>query len=637
VEKNTDIRSILLKYWGYSSFRLLQEDIINSVLEGKDTLALLPTGGGKSVCFQVPALAIDGLCVVVTPLIALMKDQVENLKNRGIRAVAIHSGMTSYEIEVVINNCVYDDVKFLYLSPERLETDIIIHNIDKMNVNLLAVDEAHCISQWGYDFRPSYLKIAEIRKKLPGVPVLALTATATTDVIPDIQEKLEFSKPNLFRLSFERKNLTYVVLKEEDKLNRLLKVVNNLKGSGIVYVRSRRRSVEIRNFLNNNHVMADFYHAGLDQKTRDIKQNLWMRGESRVMVATNAFGMGIDKPDVRFVAHVDIPDNLEAYFQEAGRAGRDGKLSYAVLLYDDSDLADLNNHFETTFPPIDMIKRVYQALGNYLQLAVGSGKDVSFDFDIIKFCENYNFNRIIAYNSLKFLEKEGFIMLQDFTDADSKIHLRVNKEDIYKFQVENPKYDKFVKVLLRSYSGLFTDFVRISESQIASRLGINESRVYGTLQTLEKFNILTYIKRKTKPQLTFLTERIDAKDIFISDEHYRIRKESAKKRLDAVIKYISTKTKCRNSLLLEYFGETETKRCGRCDVCIERNKIELSELEFDNILNQIKPHLTEKPCTVNELAELMEGVREDNIIKVIQWLLDNDKLIYNKDKKLLWK
>ncbi len=632
-----DIHQILIKYWGHQSFRPLQEDIINSVLEGRDTLALLPTGGGKSVCFQVPALAMEGLCVVVTPLIALMKDQVESLKSKGIRAVAIHSGMTSYEIEVVINNCVYDEVKFLYLSPERLETDIIIRNIDRMNVNLLAVDEAHCISQWGYDFRPAYLKIAGIRKKLPGIPVLALTATATTDVIPDIQEKLEFREPNVFRLSFERKNLTYVVLKEEDKLNRLLKVVNNLKGSGIIYVRSRRRSVEIRNFLNTNHIMADFYHAGLDQRTRDIKQNLWMRGETRVMVATNAFGMGIDKPNVRFVAHLDIPDNIEAYFQEAGRAGRDGKLSYAVLLYDDSDLADLSNHFETAFPPIDMIKRIYQALGNYLQLAVGSGKDVSFDFDIINFCENYNFNRIVAYNSLRFLEKEGFLLLQEMSDADSKVHLRVNKEEIYKFQVENPKHDKFVKVLLRSYRGLFADFVKISGSQIAFRVAISEKRVAGTLQMLEKFNLLVYIKRKNKPQLTFLTERIDAKDIFISDEHYRIRKEAAKKRLDAVIKYITTKTKCRNSLLLEYFGETETKRCGRCDVCIERNKIELSELEFDNILNQIKPHLIEKPCSVNELAGLIDATSEDDIIKVIQWLLDNGKLIYNKDKKLLWR
>ncbi len=632
-----DIQQILIKYWGHQSFRPLQEDIINSVLEGRDTLALLPTGGGKSICFQIPALVMDGLCVVVTPLIALMKDQVEGLKRRGIRALAIHSGMKSYEIEVVINNCVYDDVKFLYLSPERLETDLIIHNIDKMKVNLLAVDEAHCISQWGYDFRPSYLSIAKIRKKLPGVAILALTATATPEVIPDIQEKLEFRKPNVFQLSFERKNLTYVVLKEENKFKRLLKVVTNLKGSGIVYVRSRRKAVEIRNFLNSNHIITDFYHAGLDQKTRDIKQELWMKGESRIMVATNAFGMGIDKPDVRFVAHMDIPDNLEAYFQEAGRAGRDEKNAYAVLLFDDGDLKDLQNYFETAFPPIKMIKNVYQALGNYLQLAVGSGKDVSFDFDIIKFCDNYNFNRRIAYNSLKFLEKEGFILLQELSDAESKIHLRVNKEDIYKFQVENPKYDKFVKVLLRSYSGLFTDFVKINESQIASRLGINESRVSGTLQMLEKFNVLVYIKRKPQPQLTFLTERIDAKDIFISNEHYRIRKESAERRLDAVINYITSKTKCRNSLLLEYFGETETKRCGRCDVCIERNKIELSELAFDNILNQIKPHLVKKPCAVNELVDMIEGVSEDNIIKVIQWLLDNDKLIYNKEKKLLWR
>ena len=632
-----DIRQILLKYWGFSSFRPMQEDIINSVLEGKDTLALLPTGGGKSICFQIPTLVKEGLNIVVTPLIALMKDQVENLKRKGIKAVAIYSGMHPNEIEVAVNNCTYNNVKFLYLSPERLETDLIKLNIEKMKVSLLTVDEAHCISQWGYDFRPHYLKIADFRKYLPNVPVMALTATATPEVVQDIQQKLAFSSPNVFQGSFERKNLTYVVLKEENKLNRLLKVVNNLKGSGIVYMRSRKKTVEIAQFLQKNKITANYYHAGLDHKNREVRQNSWMYGKTQVMVATNAFGMGIDKPNVRFVVHLDITDSLEAYFQEAGRAGRDEKRSYAVLLYEDADIIDAKNNLTAQYPELKTIRLIYQALGNFYQLAIGSGKDVSFDFEIFKFCSNYNFKQQTVYNSLKFLEKEGYILLQEIIDADSKIHLKTTKEDLYKFQVENAKYDKFIKVLLRSYSGLFTEFVKINENAIAKRIELNKEQVEKYLQLLEKYEILTYVKRKQKPQITFLTERQDSKDIYISDENYRDRKKASEKRLRSVLQYVSNNNKCRSQQLLEYFGETNTKRCGRCDVCIERNKIELSELEFDIVLKHIKPILKSKSCTVEEIAKEVKGVNEDKIIKVVQWLLDNDKLYYDEQRNLSWR
>jgi ATP-dependent DNA helicase RecQ len=615
----------------------MQEEIINSVLAGKDTLALLPTGGGKSICFQVPTMARDGLCIVVTPLIALMKDQVENLKRKGIKAVAIYSGMHKNEIEQAINNCLYGEIKFLYLSPERLETDRIKQNIEKMNVNLLAVDEAHCISQWGYDFRPSYLNISQIRSYLPGIPVLALTATATANVAEDIQDKLNFSEHNLFQQSFERKNLTYVVQYEEDKLNRLLKIVNNLKGSGIVYLRSRKRTVEVADFLKKNNMSAGYYHAGLDRSSREVRQNSWVSGETKVMVATNAFGMGIDKPNVRFVVHLDIPDCPEAYFQEAGRAGRDGKNAYAVLLYEKADLIEAKQYLKTQFPEIKVIKQVYQAIGNYFQLAVGSGKDQSYDFDINAFCSTYNLSYQTVKSSLKFLEKEGYLLLHEMTDSDSKIFFKTTKEDLYKFQVENAKYDKFIKVILRSYSGLFTEFVKINEEDIARRTNLKREEIEKQLSLLEKFDILTYQKKKTKPQIIFLTERIDSKNLFISDETYKIRKETAEERLQAVSNYIQNDNKCRSRQLLKYFNEEQSKRCGKCDVCIERNKIELSELEFDTVIKQIKPTLHEKSLTIEEIAALVPNVNQDKVIKVVQWLLDNDKLHYDSQRKLIWK
>jgi ATP-dependent DNA helicase RecQ len=615
----------------------MQEEIINSVLEGKDTLGLLPTGGGKSICFQVPAIRLGGLCIVITPLIALMNDQVDNLKRRGIRAAAIHSGIHSSEIEMVINNCIYNEIDFLYLSPERLQTDLILENIEQMKPSLLTIDEAHCISQWGYDFRPPYLKIAEIRSRIPNVPLIALTATATPKVVVDIQEKLKFRQSNVFQLSFDRNNLTYVALKEENKLQRLLKVVNNLKGSGIVYLRSRRKTVETSEFLNQNDTNADFYHAGLDARTRNQKQEAWKSGKLRIMVSTNAFGMGIDKPDVRFVVHLDIPDSIEAYFQEAGRAGRDEKKAYAVLLYEKADILNLASITDKTFPSLKVIKNIYNALGNYYKLAIGSGRDTAFDFNINTFSDHYNLNRYEVLQAMKFLEKEGYISLIDVLNADSRIHMSVNKGDLYRFQVENKKYDSIIKVILRSYSGLFSEFVKINEADIARRSDLKPEQVVALLTNFEKLGILKYNRAKTNPQIIFVSERLDPKNISISDEHYKNRKEDHQTRINSVIDYIQNKNKCRNQQLLEYFGETNTKRCGTCDVCIERNKMELNEMEFNQVLNQIKPLLKAAPMSIAQIANSVKGASEEKIIKVIQYLLDNDKVVYDNQQKLSWK
>ncbi|MDP2423131.1 MAG: ATP-dependent DNA helicase RecQ [Bacteroidales bacterium] len=630
------LKNILAKYWGYTSFRPLQEEIINSVLQGNDTLALLPTGGGKSICFQVPAMAQEGICLVITPLIALMKDQVENLKKKGINAVAIYSGMNYHEIELAFDNCMFGDVKFLYLSPERLETEKFRAILPRLKVCLLAVDEAHCISQWGYDFRPPYLRIAEIRQLLPDIPVLALTATATPAVVIDIQSRLKFKYRNLFQQSFQRSNLTYVVQQEEDKLGRILKICNNIRGTGIVYVRNRRRTREIAEFLVKNKIPADYYHAGLETLQCDKRQTAWMQGQSRVIVATNAFGMGIDKPNVRFVIHLDLPDSLEAYFQEAGRAGRDLNASWAVVLYQKNDIIDLRHSLSISYPPLQTIKNVYESLGNYLQLATGSGKDVSFDFDLHDFGRQYKVKPIIAYNALKFLEKEGYIMLNEEIGAPSMIHMTMNKENLYRFQVENMIYDPFIKLLLRSYTGLFSGYAKINESEIARRAGIETGKVVELLILLDKSGVINYVPRKQKPQIVFTTERLDVSHLHISPENYGDRLESAKQRVESVIQYMTSSTKCRSQLLLAYFGETDGQRCGKCDVCIELNRIELSELEFKAIYDQLEKLLKQKTRSINELVDGVSGANEDKVIKAIQWLHDHDKITTTDDQKYTW-
>ncbi len=627
---------ILLKYWGFSSFRPMQEEIIQSVLDGKDTLALLPTGGGKSLCFQVPALTMDGICLVISPLIALMKDQVDNLRKRGIPAAALHSGMHTDEIRIIMDNCRFGKIKLLYVSPERLTTDKMRETLMRMNVNILAVDEAHCVSQWGYDFRPPYLQIADIRQFIPKTPVMALTATATPKVVKDIQRKLDFKKENVFQKSFERKNLTYLVLKEEDKLKRLIKIVNKVKGSGIVYVRNRRHTKEIAEYLQKNHVSADFYHAGLDPGTRDRRQSAWISEEKRIIVSTNAFGMGIDKPNVRLVVHLDLPDSIEAYFQEAGRGGRDEKRAYAVLLYETSNVLDSRHSLALSYPELKTIRNVYQALGNYFQIPVGMGKDLQFDFDLAAFSDQYNFQPVIVYNCLKFLEKEGFVMLTEGIHHPSKVYIKAQKDELYRFQVEHEPFDHFIKTMLRSYSGILSDFITFSEAELARRTNLSIDKVLSNLNHLVKLQILDYIPQTDKPRIVYMQERLDTSDLTISPENYKDRLKDAEKRLETMIGYVEATHKCRSQALLAYFGESDTKRCGKCDTCIERNKLSLNEMEFNSIIDLIKPLLKTKSCTLEELVVAADPINEDKVIRAIQWLVDNEKIITDRERRYRW-
>jgi ATP-dependent DNA helicase RecQ len=632
-----NIQQILTKYWGYSHFRPLQEEIINSVLEGNDTLALLTTGGGKSVCYQIPGLAKEGICIVISPLIALMNDQVDFLTRKGIRAVMVHSSLSSKEIDNILDNCIHGNMKFLYVSPERLDTDLFIARVQQMNVNLIAVDEAHCISQWGYDFRPSYMKIAELRKWFPKVPVLAVTATATPEVAIDIQEKLGFKKENLLRKSFERKNLSYVVLKEEAKASRLLKIVNNVRGSGIIYVRNRRKAEEVSNMLKQQSIAADYYHAGLNFDERSKRQEAWVRDKTRVIVCTNAFGMGINKANVRFVVHLDLPDSLEAYFQEAGRAGRDDKRAYAVLLYNDADRLSLERNMEHSFPELEDIKRVYGAICSYYKMAAGGGKGSTFDFPLNDFCSKYNLEPSLVVNSIKFLERENYLALTEAFYRPSRIHMLVTQKDLYRYQVEVPAYDAFIKLLLRSYEGLFEGYINIKEYDLAKRSTLTVNEVENLLQRLDKKNILSYIPQSDKPQLVFTDDCHQMSNLHISKQHYHELKERALKRMEWVIHYAASTHKCRSEMLLAYFGEIETVRCGICDVCIERNKLELSDLEFETVAEQLKSALHKKPLSLSELVHSVQQIREDKILKTVQWLTDNGKLTYNDDNLLEWK
>ncbi len=628
-------QQILIKYWGYSSFRPMQEEIINSILAGKDTLALLPTGGGKSICFQVPAMQKEGVCIVVTPLIALMKDQVRQLKSRGINAAAIFSGMNYRQIDIMLDNCVFGDVKFLYVSPERLETDIFQERIKRMNVNLLAVDEAHCISQWGYDFRPSYLTIAEIRDFIPDVPVLALTATATPDVVVDIQEKLKFKENNLLQRSFERDNLTYFVIEEEDKNRRLLQLLNQHQGSSIVYVRSRKATKEIARFLVEHKINSHFYHAGLTAELRDQRQQDWTQGKIRVIVSTNAFGMGIDKPDVRTVIHMDVPDSIEAYFQEAGRAGRDQQQAYSFLIYHKSDIGKLQQNHEMKFPEIKFILQVYNALGNYYQLAEGSGVDKSYDFVLADFAKMYNLNPLTVFYALKYLEKEGYLYLSDAINRPSRVFIKMDRNDLYRFQVKYPKMGDFLDVLIRSYSSLFTDFVSIDEATLGARLKASPLLIENTLRQLHNTDVLEYVPYSSKPQISLVGGRMNVRNMRINRDSYESRKQISQKRMEAMRDYVQSFSKCRSSVLLEYFGETEVRRCGRCDVCVGRNKIDLSQMEFDAVINQIKPILKAKNCSLTELIWQVNDVDEDRLIKVVRWLMDINKITQFGDD-LVW-
>lgn len=633
-----DARTVLLKHWGYSSFRPMQEDIVDAVVAGNDTLALLPTGGGKSICFQVPAMMMNGLCIVITPLIALMKDQVQHLKQKGIAAAAIYSGMHFNEIEIIYNQSVFGKLKFLYISPERLITEKFIAAFQKMKICLIAVDEAHCISQWGYDFRPPYLRISEIRPYLPKVPVLALTATATPEVVKDIQEKLHFKNGQVFQTSFERKNLVYNVVHEPDKFGALYRLIRHMQqGSGIVYVRNRRRTRDIADWLSSRNITATYYHAGLEAKIKDQRQHSWMKGQHQIMVATNAFGMGIDKPDVRLVIHMDLPDSLEAYFQEAGRAGRDGQQSAAYLLVSDQDVKQLKDSFVSTYPDLAQIKAIYQALGNFFQVPVGAGKDQGFDFDLLHFAKTYNFSAVEVFNTLQLLEKEGEIMSSESMANPSKVFIRASREDLYRFQVEQPQFDSFIKYLLRNVPGVLTDFVSFNEEMAARKLNMKVEQVVDLLKKLHALQFLIYQARKQKPQLIWVSERRDAKDIYLSREHYADRKKSAAQRIQSVIDFVNNETTCRSIQLLSYFGETNRQRCGKCDICTSRNKLSLSDAEFAQISSRLKNLFRQRSYPVYEAASSVPPFPEEKVLEAIRFLIDSKQIQQDEHGSLSWK
>jgi ATP-dependent DNA helicase RecQ len=623
---------ILKHYWGYESFRSMQEEIIGSVLDGKDTLALLPTGGGKSICFQVPALLQEGICIVISPLIALMKDQVENLQKRNIPAAAIYSGMHYKDIDRVLDNCIYGNIKLLYLSPERLSSELARERIARMKVSLIAVDEAHCISQWGYDFRPAYLLIGELRELLPAAPIMALTATATPEVVTDIQEKLEFKKENVLQKSFARDNLAYVVLREEGKLEKLLDILKKVSGAGVVYVRNRRRTKEIALFLQRRGLSADYYHAGLSQEQRSARQDAWISDKTRIIVSTNAFGMGIDKPDVRIVVHMDLPDSLEAYFQEAGRAGRDGKKSYAVLLYDDADRRTLEYNYAMSFPGLEDIRRVYQALGSYFQLAIGGSIGHSLDFEITSFVENFKLKAVMAYHCLRILEQEGWISLTDAVFVPTTLKVLVDKDQLYDYQLRNRRFDPILKAVLRTYQGAFLHPVSIREERLSRALKISSTDLRKAFQRMHKDGIIEYHPQRDKPQLVFLRERVDMMNLDIDMEAYRFRKERYRKRIDRAIAYAES-IQCRSQQLLTYFGETDAPACGICDVCLGRHKTELSAEEFNRYKEKILQLVKKHPLALSEVVDSFASRRRQKVLKAIEFMVD-EGFLEMEDEKL---
>ncbi len=626
---------VLQKYWGYTSFRPLQEQIVDAAYKGQDILGLMPTGGGKSITFQVPALCKEGICLVVTPLIALMKDQVDNLRAKGIRAITVYSGMDQKEIVQALDNCILGDYKFLYISPERLGTELFLEKVKRMKVSMIVVDESHCISQWGYDFRPAYLKIAEIRKVLPeDIPVMALTATATPEVVEDIQNQLHFRERRVVQKSFSRKNIAYVVRKTDDKIGQMIHILHSVPGTSIVYVRSRKRTKEIADLLKEEGFTADHFHAGLSQEAKDRKQEAWKKGECRVIVATNAFGMGIDKPDVRTVIHIDLPDTLEAYFQEAGRAGRDEKKAYAVLLYNKSDISKLKKRIADSFPERDFIVQVYRELCCYFEIGVDRGEGFMHDFNLFDFCAAYRLPSIQTHSALKILEQAGYVEFTEELTLQSLVQIIVTKENLYNLPTENsPLLDDILNLLLRSYTGLFTEPAHVDEDMIAHRLDISRDELYHKMVELSKMGAISYVPGKTAPFIFFPRRRVDDKYLRITKDVYETRLERFKDRIEKVIAYVQDEDHCRSRMLLQYFGEYSSENCGQCDYCLAKNEVGISNGEFEKIRTFVLSTLKEAAMDSQSLVRTAPFV-EAHVLSVIRLLLDEEEISINDDGRL---
>ena len=625
---------ILKQYWGFDNFRGIQRDIVESIGSGKDTLGLMPTGGGKSITFQVPALAQEGVCIVITPLIALMKDQVQHLRNRGIMAAAIYSGMSRPEIVTTLENCILGDTKLLYVSPERIASPLFITKLGHMNVSFITVDEAHCISQWGYDFRPSYLHIADIRRLKPDAPVLALTATATHQVIDDIQDRLSFSQKNVFRMSFERKNLAYVVRETEDKIGEMTHILQTMTGCSIVYVRSRKQTKEISDLLNKNNISATFYHAGLEPRVKDERQKLWSNDEVRVMVATNAFGMGIDKPDVRMVIHITAPSSIEAYFQEAGRAGRDGQKAYAVLLHQKSDNAKLRKRIDETFPDKEYIREAYNHIAYYYQIATGSGAGYTNLFDIDRFCRNFHHFPTLLLSALKILQRAGYIECDMDPDASCRLMFLVDRDKLYRIPSASENEERLLNMLLRTYSGLFTDYAYIDDELLAHRAGLTRQQVYLIFKSLNQRHIIHFIPQRKLPTITYTVDRVDGDQLILGPDVYDDRKEQFTKRIEAVIAYANNQDQCRSRQLLAYFDEQRTTDCGMCDVCIDHKRQQNSEQRVHVAQEKIMQLLADgQQHDVKELTSLQ--LHADDLREGLGMLIDEEKIHAHTFK--IWK
>lgn len=626
-----DIHHILKQYWGHAAFRPLQEDIIHSVLTGKDTLALMPTGGGKSLCFQVPAMAQDGLCLVVSPLIALMKDQVDNLRKKGITAFAIYSGMSRKEVINILKLCTSSNCKFLYVSPERLETNLFLEYLPAIDINLIAVDEAHCISQWGYDFRPPYLRIAALRDELPGIPILALTASATPVVQKDICDKLHFKNHAVFSRSFERPNLSYSVFTVDSKPNKITDILQKVKGSSIVYCKSRKRTKEISDLLNMHGITADFYHAGLQQEERTRKQAAWINNSIRTIVCTNAFGMGIDKPDVRVVVHADVPDCLENYYQEAGRAGRDEKKSYAVLLFDNRELEELKKLPDIRFPDLPVIRQVYEALMNYLQIPAGSGEGNYYNFDFTDFIKKFQLDVHQAIYAIKALEQEGWVSYHEQIFLPARIQFITGKSWLYQFEKDNPQLEPLIKTLLRTYEGIFDIPVSVHEKSIAGLLRREEAAIIQELKRLHAHAIIEYIPRKDTPQLYVMLNRVRAETLRIDMTGYKKRKLQFIERIDTMITYVHLEKQCRSQFIAGYFGDPNTRPCGICDNCLQQKNHGLSSAEFENIAQSIFTVINQHPLPGELLQQQLPGIKQDKLFKVLDFLQSENKLFVDKE------